>query len=241
VANFQAQTRPCNDLLAALPAANLAELLPKLSRVDLPRRHSLYVTDQPIEAVFFLEAGMVSLVRQLDDGVQAEVGIIGREGMLGIPLLHGVETSFTNCYMQLPGSALQMTAAAFRQEMRSNTALRALLLRYGEAQSDQVSQTTACNGRHGLEQRLARWLLMAHDRADNDELLLTQEFIATMLGVHRPSITLMAGTLQWAGLIRYAGGLITIIDRPNLEASACECYGAVRRRFERVMGITPAP
>ncbi|HKM61652.1 MAG TPA: Crp/Fnr family transcriptional regulator [Acidisphaera sp.] len=229
-----------NELLAALPADILAQLLPKLAPVDLPRRQSLYVMDHAIDAVFFIESGMASLVRQLDDGVQAEVGIIGREGMLGIPLLHGVETSFTDCFMQLPGDGLRMPAAAFRQELATNPALRALLLRYAEAQSDQVAQTAACNGRHGLEQRLARWLLMAHDRADGDVLPLTQEFMAMMLGVHRPSITITAGILQRAGLIRYASGVITIVDRPSLEAAACECHRVVRRRFERLMGTPPA-
>src|SRR4051812_5292310 len=161
---------PSNGLLAALPADVLAHLLPKFSHVSLSHRQTLYVPEQPIEAVFFFESGMASLVSQLDDGVQAEVGIIGREGMLGTPLLHGVETSFPEAFIQISGTALRMGATAFRQELAANAALKALLLRYGEAHQAQVSQTAACNGRHGLEQRLARWLLMAHDRVEDNEV-----------------------------------------------------------------------
>jgi CRP-like cAMP-binding protein len=225
-----------NRLLALLPPDVLAQLAPKFSRVSLSLRQSLYAADQPIEAVFFFESGMASMVTQLEDGVQAEVGIIGFEGMTGIALLHGADSSFTDGFVQIAGTALRMGASAFRQELQSNEPFRVLLLRYSEAHQAQISQTAACNGRHGLEQRLARWLLMAHDRVEDDELPLTQEFLAMMLGVHRPSITVTAGILQRAGLIRYASGRITILDRPSLEASSCECYSAVRGRFERLLG-----
>jgi CRP-like cAMP-binding protein len=225
-----------NRLLALLPPDVLAQLAPKFSRVSLSLRQSLYVADQPIEAVFFFESGMASMVTQLDDGVQAEVGIIGFEGMTGTALLHGADSSFTDAFVQIAGTALRMGASAFRQELISNKPFRVLLLRYSEAHQAQISQTAACNGRHGLEQRLARWLLMAHDRVEDDELPLTQEFLAMMLGVHRPSITVTAGILQRAGLIRYASGRITILDRPSLEASSCECYSVVRARFERLLG-----
>ena len=224
-----------NCILAALPAEVTARLLPKLSRVSLANKQLLTAAEQPIDAVFFFESGMVSMVKHLDDGVQAEVGVVGREGMLGMPLVYGVETTFTDCMMQLPGHALRMGAGAFCQELADNAPLKRRLLLYSEAQQAQVSQTAACNGRHGLEQRLARWLLMAHDRADGDDVPLTQEFIATMLGVHRPSITVTAGILQRAGLIRYASGRITILDRASLEAASCECYATVRARFERLL------
>lgn len=225
-----------NRLLAALPNGVLAQLLPKLKRVPLVNRQVLYEPDSLMEAVYFPEAGMVSLITNLDDGVQAEVGIIGREGMLGTPLISGVATAFTEAMVQLPGSALRMDARAFRQELDANGPLRALLFRYNEALQAQVSQTAACNGRHGLEQRLARWLRMALDRIDGDDLPLTQDFMAMMLGVHRPSITVTAGILQRAGLIRYAGGLISVIDRSGLEAASCECYKAVQRRFVSLLG-----
>ncbi len=229
-----------NRLLASLPAGALAAVLPKLRPVVLTLRQTLYRPDAPIEAVYFPESGMISLVAILDDCTQAEVGIIGNEGMLGTSLLSGIDTSFIEALAQMPGTALRMTIRDFRHEMDADGPLRALVLRYNEALQAQVMQTAACNGRHGSEQRLARWLLMAHDRADGDELPLTQEFVAMMLGVHRPSISVTAGILQRAGLIRYSGGRITVLGREALEDASCECYGAVRRRFAALLD-TPAP
>ena len=224
-----------NGLLAALPNDALATLLPKLNRVPLPLRHSLCRADQPMEAVYFVEAGIASMVVELTEGMQAEVGIIGREGMLGASLLHGVPSSFTEGYMQVAGSGLTMTATSFRQELATSPPLHAIISLFVEAHQAQVTQTAACNSRHGLEQRLARWLLMAQDRLDGSRLPLTQEFMAMMLGVHRPSVTVTAGILQRAGLIQYGQGVITILDRPGLREASCECYDAARQRFERVM------
>ena len=220
-----------NRLLALLPHEVLVRLQPKLSRVEMVLRQTLMRPEQPIEAVHFPESGMFSLVANLADGMQSEVGIIGSEGMLGVALLSGVATPFIESMVQMPGHALRMSARDFQQEIETNSAFRAVLLRYNEALQAQVMQTAACNGRHGLEQRLARWLLMARDRADRDELPLTQDFMAMMLGVHRPSITVTAGILQRAGLIRHANGVVTIIDRPSLKAASCECYAAVQRRY----------
>ena len=226
-----------NRLLASLAPDILAGLLPKLSRVTLAVRQPLYRGDAAIDAVYFIESGMASLVATLDDGMQAEVGVVGREGMLGISLLSGTDISFVDSMIQLAGSGLKMTIRDFRQELDANASFRALLLRYHEALYVQTMQTAACNGRHGLEQRLARWLLMAHDRADGDELSLTQDFMAMMLGVYRPSITVTAGILQRAGLIRYSAGRVTILDRASLEAASCECYGTVQRRFATLLGL----
>jgi CRP-like cAMP-binding protein len=217
--------------LAALPPAILAKIKPKLTHVALTLRQPLYAPEAAIDHVFFPELGMISLVANLADGLQAEVGIIGQEGMLGVSLLAGVDTPFSESMVQMAGAAYRMTANDFRIEIDANPAFRAILLRYNEALQAQVMQTAACNANHGLEQRLARWLLMAHDRADGDELRLTQEFLAMMLGVHRPSVTVTAGILQRAGLIRYAAGTVTVLDRASLEASACECHSAVRKRF----------
>ena len=225
-----------NHLLASLPPETLAALLPKLSPVILATRQVVYSQDMSIKAVYFLETGMISLVDNLEDGMRAEVGVIGREGMLGMPLLAGTNTSFVEAQVQLPGTALRMTARDFTNEIDANVFFRRLLLRYSEALLAQVMQTAACNANHDLEQRLARWLLMAHDRADGDELLLTQDFMAMMLGVHRPSITVTAGILQRAGLIRYAAGRVTVLDRPSLEASSCECYRTVQKRFAALLG-----
>jgi CRP-like cAMP-binding protein len=226
-----------NRLLASLPPDVLAALLPKMRHVTLTLRNTLLAADAEIEHVYFPEAGMISLVAIFADGKQGEVGIIGREGMFGAALLSGVSTNFTEANVQMTGSAFCMSASDLRCEIMSDGPLRATLLRYNEALSGQISQTAACNGNHEIEERLARWLLMAHDRGDSDELALTQEFMAIMLGVHRPSVTVSAGILQRAGFISYSrGGKVTIIDRAGLEGAACECYSAVVRRFATVMG-----
>jgi CRP-like cAMP-binding protein len=225
-----------NRLLSALPSGNLAQLLPKLQAVSLPVRKSLLVPQERIAAVYFIESGWASVVAQLNDGMQAEIGLIGREGMVGYPLIGGVETAFAETYMQAGGAGLQMEAVAFQRELDDNPDLRRRLFRYNEALHAQTAQTAACNGRHDLEQRLARWLLMAHDRTDGDELLITQEFLSLMLCVYRPSVTVVAGVLQRAGIIRYSKGIITILDRDALEATACDCYKTVQDRFDYLLG-----
>jgi CRP-like cAMP-binding protein len=225
-----------NHLLASLPPAALASVMQKLTPVSMDHREGIFSAGGRITSAWFPQSGMISLVALLDDGMQAEVGIIGREGMLGTALLSGVDTSYSESIVQLSGSALKMSAGDLCAEIEANAPFRAVLLRYYEALSAQVMQTAACNGRHGLEQRLARWLLMAHDRAGGAELPLTQDFIAMMLGVHRPSITVTAGILQRAGLIRYANGLVTVLDRGALEAASCECYAAVKNRYTSLLG-----
>ena len=225
-----------NHLLAALPSGVLAQLLPKMQPVALDLREVLYKAEAPIGAIYFVEAGWMSMIMHLEDGLSAEVGLVGREGMAGLPLVFGVETSEVETLVQGPGTALRMEAGAFRQALDEHPPLRTLLFRYGEFMRAQVTQTAACNGNHGLEQRLARWLLMSHDRADGDHFTMTHEFLATMLCVHRPSVTVAARLLQQAGLIRYGNGTMTVVDRPALEATACECYGVVRRQHQKLLG-----
>jgi len=225
-----------SQLLAALPPDLLARLLPRTRPVSLTMRDSLMVPDGPVEAAYFVESGWVSLVASLEDGTQAEVGLIGREGMVGLPLLTGADTAFVDAFVQADGSARRMEARVFRTALEEEPAFRSLLFRYLEAMLSQITQTAACNGRHDLEQRLARWLLMAHDRAEGDEVQITQEFLALMLCVYRPSVSIAAGTLQRAGMIRYGRGHMTIVDRPGLEATACDCYRVVKARFERLLG-----
>jgi CRP-like cAMP-binding protein len=224
-----------NQLLAALPSEVLSRLLPRMRSFSLSLRESLIVPETPIEAVYFVESGWISLVASLEDGTQAEVGLIGREGMVGLPLITGIDTAFVDAFVQGDGSALRMEASAFRHAMEAEPAFRDRLFRYLEAMSSQTTQTAACNGRHDLEQRLARWLLMAHDRADGDEFQITQEFLALMLCVYRPSVSVVASTLQRAGMIRYTRGHITVLDREALEATACDCYSVVKRRFARLL------
>jgi CRP-like cAMP-binding protein len=225
-----------NRLLAALPADVLARLLPRMHPVSLSIRETLFPPDTAIAAVHFVESGWVSLVTAMDDGMQAEVGLVGREGMVGLPLIIGVDTAFEEAFVQADGGALRMEAAAFRRAMGEEPEFQQLMFRYHAAMNAQTTQTAACNGRHDLEQRLARWLLMAHDRADGDTLQITQEFLAIMLCVYRPSITVAATMLQRAGIIRYARGQLTVLDREALEATSCDCYAAVQRRFARLLG-----
>jgi len=225
-----------NHLLASLPPGVLAQLLPKLRCISFTQRDTLYLAETTIDAVYFPETGWASLVTTLADGLQAEVGLVGREGMVGMPLAFGVETSFVEAMVQGPGTALRMDAGAFRQVLDETPELRPLLFRFSEALHDQTTQTAACNGRHGLEQRLARWLLMALDRTDGDVLPLTQDLLAMMLCVHRPSVTVAARILQRANLIQYSSGTITVLDRPGLEATSCECYEIVKRQYGRLLG-----
>ena len=227
---------PSNRLLAALPAADLARLWPQLEPVGLEMRETLHVSDEPIAAVYFPESGWASMLALLADGRSAEVGLVGTEGMVGLPLLLGSDSSGTEAMVQASGTMLRLEAGAFRRALEESPALRTLLLRYALAFQQQVTQTAACNGHHALDQCLARWLLMAHDRAQGDEFPMTQEFLAMMLCVHRPGVTVAARLFQQAGLIRYGNGQMAITDREGLEAAACECYGAVRRQFEALLG-----
>jgi CRP-like cAMP-binding protein len=189
-----------------------------------------------VEAAYFVESGWVSLVMLLDDGAEAEVGIVGREGMVGTSLITGAETAFVEAYAQAEGTALSMDAAAFRRAMQEEPEFRRMMLRFLEVMLAYITQTAACNGRHGLEQRLCRWLLMAHDRGESDNLRITQEFLSMMLWVYRPTVSIAVRALQRAGLIRTGRGSITILDREGLEASACDCYQLVKRRTARLLG-----
>jgi CRP-like cAMP-binding protein len=227
---------PHNRLLAALPAEDLARLWPQLEPVQLELRHILSAPDEPITAVHFPETGWASMLALLADGRSAEVGLVGSEGMIGLPLLLGSDSSAIEAMIQAPGTMLRLRADAFHRAVEESPALRMLLLRYVLAFQQQVTQTAACNGHHALDQRLARWLLMAHDRAAGDEFPMTQEFLAMMLCVHRPGVTVAARLFQQAGLIRYGHGHIAVTDREGLEAAACECYGTVRRQFEQLLG-----
>ncbi|WP_236037738.1 Crp/Fnr family transcriptional regulator [Belnapia arida] len=227
------ESAPRNRLLAALPAEDLAWLRPKLKLVELELRQTLASPEQRIEHVYFLETGWVSVLAPLDDGDSAEVGLAGVEGMTGWPVALGDDTAEFEVMVQCAGTAWRLTNADFRDALEASAALRDLMMRFVLAQHSQIAWTAACNGRHNIEQRLARWLLMAHDRSEGDTFPITHEFLSVMLGVRRAGVTVAAGMLQRAGMIRYGGGRMTITDRPGLEASCCECYGSARRVQER--------
>lgn len=228
-----------NGVLAALPPGDLARLRPRLEPVTLEPRQILYRAHVPISGVYFLESGLVSLVARLERGGAIEIGIIGREGMVGLPLALGAESSPDEALVQVKCRALRLGAEEFRQELDRSPALLALLLRYECAFRAQVAQTAACNGRHDVEQRLARWLLMASDRLEANDLPLTQELLSTMLGVRRASVTGAVRILQRSGAIGFVRGRIAILDRQELERTSCECFAAVRREYLRLRATAP--
>jgi CRP-like cAMP-binding protein len=232
----QQQSSVRNGLLAALSLEDWAQLEPHLGAVELPFDQTIYAMGGPVDAVFFVETGMVSQIVTVEGGEQVEAGIAGPEGLVGLPLIYGDSHALTDSRVQLEGTALKISATAFRAEMDRSATFRARLLYYALAFHAQVTLTAACNARHAIENRLARWLLIAHDRAGADEFAMTHEFMSLMLGVRRPGVTIAAGMLQKAGLIHYARGRITIIDRPGLEVASCECYHTVRHEFARLLG-----
>jgi len=223
-----------NEILATLPASEYARLRPRMEVVELAARQILHRAQTPIPAVYFLQSGIVSLVARLERGGAIEIGMIGREGMVGLPLALGARRSPDEALVQVKCRALCMDANAFRQELQQSPILLSRLLRFECAFHAQVAQTAACNGRHAVDQRLIRWLLMAHDRLESDDLPLTPELLSTMLGVRRASITTAVGELQRAGSIDIVRGHVVILDRRGLERTCCECYGTVHQEYQRL-------
>jgi CRP-like cAMP-binding protein len=216
---------PANHLLAALPAVDYARLAPTLGTTDLKLKRFLHTPGEPVDRVYFPGGGFVSVVTVLNDGSMVEVATIGREGMLGMSAaLSRVPPSSAAMVQAETETCSTMSAEDFRQEMGRRGPFYELLTRYGQALLGVVMQSTACNAVHSVEERLSRWLLMAHDRVGRDDFPLTQEFAAMMLGTSRPTVTVVAGTLQRAGLIKYHRGHVTVVDRENLEGASCECY-----------------
>jgi CRP-like cAMP-binding protein len=222
-----------NRLLASLPKRERDCLLPNLQPVTLRFDEVLYEPDGLIRYIYFPTSSMVSLLLVLEDGTISEVGRVGNEGLIGLPVFLGENTSRTRAFVQIPGEALRMKAQVFRQSCQAGP-LATLLLRYTQALMNHFSQVTACNNRHSIQQRLCRWLLITHDRIQADQFELTQEFLSQMLGTHRESITVVAGALQKSGVIRYSRGKLTILDRRGLEAASCECYWAINKAYEQL-------
>ncbi len=222
---------PANHLLACLPSADYRRLAPHLTAVPLEHRQALYEPNEPIRYAYFPEGGLVSVIAPMEDGTQVEVGMIGREGMVGLPLVFGNETAPLRAVVQIPGAARRLDAEALRAALKRRGALAELLPRYAGAFLTHIMWAAACNGRHSVEKRCCRWLLTAHDRCDTDEMPLTQEYMAAMLSVRRSGVGAVTGALQRDGLIRYRRGRLTVLDRAGLEARVCECYHVVRRAF----------
>lgn len=224
-----------NHILAALPPEDYERLAPHLEPVKLPLGQILYESGGDMKYVYFPTNAMISLLSQMADGGSVEVGLVGFEGMAGISLVLGVDKSPHRAMVQIPDGALRAKSEVIKREFKRGGALNGLLLRFTQAMLLQISQVAACNRAHMVEERLARWLLMTQDRAGSDELELTQEFLAMMLGCRRAGVTSAAIILQGLGAIRYSRGRVTILDRPRLEGFTCECYRVVKEEFDRVI------
>jgi len=230
--------RRTNRLLSLLSDEDYERLRPNLSLVALAYKKSLYEASRPIEQVYFPIDGVASLVITTADGASAEVGTIGNEGLVGLPVCLGDRDAPSSVYVQVPGAGLRMDARLFRGEMERSPTMNLIMLRYAHAFFNQVAQSAACAHLHRVEQRCCRWLLMTRDRMPSGDFLLTQEFLGMMLGVRRTTVTEVMGALQKAGLIHYRRGHVTILDHAALHVRTCECYDISRREFDRLLGDT---
>ncbi len=224
-----------NRLLGALPAADFARLQPHLEAVAMPLGESIYESGSQLHHVYFPATSIVSLLYVMENGASAEIAVVGNEGVVGISLFMGGNTTPNRAIVQSAGDGLRLPAAILKAEFGRGGPLMQLLLRYTQALITQMCQTAVCNRHHSVGQQLCRWLLLSLDRLSSNELVMTQELIANMLGVRREGVTEAAGNLQRAGLIRYSRGRITVLDRPGVERNVCECYAVVRKEFDRLL------
>jgi CRP-like cAMP-binding protein len=230
-----------NRLLAALPEATYQGLLPALERMQMPLGLSVYESGGAQGYVYFPTSSIVSLLYVLADGASAEIAVTGNEGVVGISLFMGGETTPSRAVVQSAGEGYRLKGQLLKKAFEGGGALQHLLLRYTQALITQMAQTAVCNRHHSVEQQLCRWLLLSLDRLPSNELVMTQELIANMLGVRREGVTEAAGKLQAEGLIQYSRGKITVLDRLHLEARVCECYAVVKREYDRLLPEVPAP
>jgi CRP-like cAMP-binding protein len=225
-----------NHLLEGLPAAVLQRLLPQLKCVPMELGKVLYESGDTLRYVYFPTNCIVSLLYVLQDGASAEISVVGNEGLIGIALFMGGETTPSRAIVQSAGFAFRMPGQLLKDEFHHDEDMQLLLLRYTQSLITQMAQTAVCNRHHSVDQQLCRWLLLSLDRLSSNQLTMTQELIANMLGVRREGVTEAAGKLQKLGVIRYNRGHITVIDRPRLEALCCECYAVVKKESDRLLG-----
>ncbi|HYJ86687.1 MAG TPA: Crp/Fnr family transcriptional regulator [Pyrinomonadaceae bacterium] len=225
-----------NRLLAALPPEEYQRLVPQMQEVSFSLGQVVYEFGGQLDYVFFPTDSIVSLLYTMENGTSAEMGLTGNDGVVGIALFMGGGTMPNRAVVQSAGSAIRMKARVLKDEFALGGKFQQLLLRYTQALITQISQTAVCNRLHSVEQQLCRWLLLSHDRIPSDELIMTQELIADMLGVRREGVTVAAGRLQDSGAISYVRGRITILDREKLEETVCECYRVVKDEFDRLLG-----
>jgi CRP-like cAMP-binding protein len=224
-----------NNLLAALPEADYARLLPDLELVPLPLGWAVYEAGSELGYVYFPTTSIISLLYVMEDGSSAEIAVTGNDGLVGIALFMGGESTPSRAVVQSAGYGYRLKAVVLQREFKRGGQLQYLALRYTQALITQMAQTAVCNRHHSVEQQLCRWLLLSLDRLPSNELAMTQELIANMLGVRREGVTQAAGQLQEAGLIHYSRGHITVLDRPKLEKRVCECYAVVKRESDRLL------
>jgi CRP-like cAMP-binding protein len=230
-----------NYLLAAFPPAERERLFPQLELVAMPLGKVLYEPGDALHHVFFPTNCIVSLLYVLADGASAEISVVGNEGLIGIALFMGGETTPSRAIVQSAGYAYRLNGQELKDEFHLNGEVQLLLLRYTQALITQMAQTAVCNRHHSVDQQLCRWLLLSLDRLTSNQLDMTQELIANMLGVRREGVTESAGKLDKLGIIRYARGRITVLDRPRLEQRCCECYAVVKKETDRLLPRTPPP
>jgi CRP-like cAMP-binding protein len=224
-----------NHLLAALPDAEFARWQPHLEPVIMPLGKSLYESGAKLSHVYFPTSSIVSLLYVMEDGASAEIAVVGNEGVVGVSLFMGGESTTSRAVVQSAGDGFRLRSSVMMQEFNRAGPVMHLLLRYTQALITQMAQTAVCNRHHSLDQQLCRWLLLSLDRLGSDELVMTQELIANMLGVRREGVTEAAGNLQRDGLIQYRRGRIRVLDRTRLEQRTCECYAVVRTEYERLL------
>src|SRR5450432_682408 len=224
-----------NHLLAALPAADFARLLPDLELIPMPLGWAVYESGGQLNYLYFPTSSIVSLLYVMESGASAEIAITGNEGLVGIALFMGGESTPSRAVVQSAGNGYRLRANVMKREFALGGELQHLALRYTQALITQMSQTAVCNRHHALEQQLCRWLLLSLDRLEGNELAMTQELIANMLGVRREGVTEAALKLQEAGLISYARGHITVLNRAGLEKRTCECYAVVKKEYDRLL------
>jgi len=229
-----------NQLLRQIPDAQWAEWKPLLELVELPLGHVLYEPGTRMSHVYFPTTAIVSLLYMMENGSSAEIAVVGYEGLVGVSLFMGGHSTPSRAVVQSAGVGYRLRANVLMQAFNRAGPVLHLLLRYTQALITQMSQTAVCNRLHSLDQQLCRWLLLSLDRLDDNQLHMTQELIANMLGVRREGVTEAAGRLDKAGIIRYSRGLITVLDRPTLEQRACECYAVVKHEYDRLLPSTTA-
>jgi CRP-like cAMP-binding protein len=224
-----------SHILAALPRIERERLFPHMELVPMPLGDVLYESGIKLKHVYFPTTSIVSLLYVMEDGSSAEIAVVGNEGIIGLALFMGGESTPSRAIVQSAGYAYRMKARLLKQEFNRAGPMMHLLLRYTQALITQMAQTAVCNRHHSVDQQLCRWLLLSLDRLASNELTMTQELIANMLGVRREGVTEAAGKLQTAGVIHYSRGRITVLDRPGLEKKACECYAVVKKEFDRLL------